>query len=75
MKKINVIDRADAIAMYLDWFNNFLTLPRFAEYYGISEPLAHEVICFGREVLNNQLYRTNRVAVSVKQNNHLIVTI
>jgi len=75
MKKINVIDRGDAIAMYLDWFNNFLSIPRFAEYYGISESLAHEVICFGREVLNNQLYRTNKVAVSVYDGVSMRITI
>lgn len=30
--------------IYLDWFNNFLTLSCFAEYYGISEEFATALI-------------------------------
>ena len=33
---------------YLDWFNNFLTVERFAEYYGISEDYAYDLIQRGR---------------------------
>ena len=36
--------------MYLDWVNNFLTVAYFAEYYGISESEAHEVINSGRGI-------------------------
>lgn len=75
MTQVKVYDRGDAIQMYLDWFNNFLTLKRFAEYYGISEQLANEIICFGREVLNNQHYRTNTVPVSVQVHGNLIKVI
>lgn len=35
--------------MYIDWFNNFLTVPRFAEYYGINEILAEKIIEQGRK--------------------------
>lgn len=41
--------------MYLDWFNNFLTIPRFAEYYGISETFADEIIRQGRLVYEQQI--------------------
>jgi len=34
--------------MYLDWFNNFLTIERFAEYYGIREQTAKYIIRAGR---------------------------
>ena len=43
--------------MYLDWFNNFLTLERFAEYYGIRDNTAKLIIKIGRlqnEVLTNE---------------------
>lgn len=34
--------------MYLDYVNNFLTVKRFAEYYGMSEEYANHVIVIGR---------------------------
>ena len=34
--------------LYLDWFNNFLTVDRFAEYYGMPVDKAHKVIRIGR---------------------------
>lgn len=56
MSNIHIYDRAEILQMYLDWFNNFLTIPRFAEYYGISEDFAEKVILpVGRETLNEQL--------------------
>jgi len=36
-------------ALYLDWLNNFLTLERFAEYYGITLEEAAIVINTGRD--------------------------
>ena len=36
--------------LYLDWFNNFLTIERFAEYYEISVKHARRVICKGRVI-------------------------
>ena len=35
--------------LYLDWFNNFLTVACFAEYYGLTEEEAQLVIKQGRE--------------------------
>lgn len=33
---------------FLSWFNDFLSIERFAEYHGIDVPLAKEVVEFGR---------------------------
>jgi len=38
--------------LYLEYFNNFLTVDRFAEYYGLDVTIANEVIFLGR-VINN----------------------
>ena len=45
-----MITRAELIAMYLDWCNNFLTIERFAEYYNIDEDKAERVIFLGRKL-------------------------
>ena len=37
-------------ALYLDYFNNFLSVARFAEYYGMSEKTAEYVIVQGRKI-------------------------
>jgi hypothetical protein len=34
--------------IFLDWFNNFLTVGQFAEYYSISEKKARKVIELGK---------------------------
>jgi len=36
--------------MYLDYFNNFLTVDRFAEYYNISKQKATYIINKGRSI-------------------------
>tara|TARA_R110002012_G_C11622682_1_gene609158 strand:+ start:1637 stop:1840 length:204 start_codon:yes stop_codon:yes gene_type:complete len=36
--------------MYLDWFNNFLTVEGFADWYGISEERAAVIISAGRKI-------------------------
>ncbi len=43
----------DKLKMYLDWVNNFLTVERFAEYYGLSVEEASKVIDEGR-ILNTE---------------------
>ena len=43
------------IEMYLDWFNNFLTIRAFAYYYNISEDKARDIIKSGREAHNMRL--------------------
>ncbi len=37
-------------AMYIDYFNNFLTISRFAEYYGITPEAAALIIDAGRKI-------------------------
>ena len=38
------------LKIYLNWFNNFLTLERYAEYYGIDEAEALWTIEQGRDL-------------------------
>ena len=38
------------IELFRDWFNNFLTLERYAEYYGIDEAEALWTIEQGRDL-------------------------
>lgn len=40
--------------MYLDYFNNFLTVGRFAEHYNISVKEANEIINLGRIINQNK---------------------
>tara|TARA_R110002012_G_scaffold106399_1_gene247670 strand:- start:1843 stop:2001 length:159 start_codon:yes stop_codon:yes gene_type:complete len=37
--------------MYLDYFNNFLTVGVFAEHYGISKEQAEGIISLGRTLM------------------------
>ena len=39
--------------LYLDWFNNFLSVKKFAEFYGMSEDKAIILIDMGR-VINHK---------------------
>ena len=34
--------------MYLDWINNFLTIPAFSAHYGISEKYAIDLLEFAK---------------------------
>ena len=36
--------------MYLDWFNDFISTSRFAEYYDLSMAEAENVIDVGRKI-------------------------
>lgn len=40
----------DTTEMYHDWVNNFLSIVKFAEHYGISERLAERVISAERQL-------------------------
>lgn len=42
------------ILMYLDYFNNFLTVDSFAEHYGIDRKKAINIIDRGRELFNSK---------------------
>jgi hypothetical protein len=42
---LKVIYLRDTLAdLYLDWVNNFLTIERFSEYYGLDEEDARELL-------------------------------
>ena len=41
---------ADLQTIYLDWVNNFLTLEKFAEHYGMTVLQAHATMVLGRQV-------------------------
>jgi hypothetical protein len=45
--------KARLIELYLDYVNNFLTVPAFAQCHKLTERQAHKVIKRGRE-LNNE---------------------
>ena len=38
--------------LYLDWINNFLTVKKFAEFYGITEKKALMLIDIGKAINN-----------------------
>lgn len=38
---------------YLDYFNNFLTIDRFAEYYNFTRYEASKILDLGKEVNHN----------------------
>jgi hypothetical protein len=40
--------------LYLDWVNNFLTVERFAEYYGLDTNEAEKQILIGRKIHNQR---------------------
>jgi hypothetical protein len=43
-----------AVLMYCDYRNDFLTVERFAEFYGITKTHARAIIACGRKILNKQ---------------------
>lgn len=45
---LNILTNEQIKTLYLSYFNDFLTVERFAEYYGIGEILAHDIINKGR---------------------------
>tara|TARA_R100000541_G_scaffold12854_4_gene21425 strand:- start:51 stop:278 length:228 start_codon:yes stop_codon:yes gene_type:complete len=46
--------------IFMDWFNNFLTVERFAEYYDLEIKQAKKAIDAGREIHDK---RVNRLEV------------
>lgn len=48
----NVYPKEQWADMYADWINNFLTVARFAEYYGMTQEHAEEIIFTGRRTDN-----------------------
>lgn len=43
------------IAFYLEWLNDFLTIGRFAEYYGFANEEANLLVDLGRKYHNIQV--------------------
>jgi len=41
--------------MYLDYFNNFATVPAFADYYEIDEDTAKMIIDLGKRKNNDKI--------------------
>ena len=41
--------------LFRDWFNNFLTVSVFADYYGVTEMQAKQIIKLGR-IAHNRGY-------------------
>ena len=48
--KLREVLRKIELDMYLDYFNNYLSLAKFAEDYGLSESAAQAVIDNGRKL-------------------------
>jgi len=42
------------IEFYLDFWNNFLTIEKFAEHYGIDEIAANKLVESGKYYFNNK---------------------
>lgn len=38
--------------LYLDWFNDFLSVAAFAEYHGITDAQAADLITLARDIFN-----------------------
>lgn len=49
----HLIKETELITMYVDYFNNFLSVERFAEYYSTTLDSAEFIINKGRELLNH----------------------
>jgi len=54
------LDNDAIIEIYLDWVNNFLSLDKFAEHYGLDEIDAHYIIDLGRK-LNEEEATKNKL--------------
>jgi len=52
--------KAKILEMYLDYVNNFLTIPCFAEFYGISKERAVRILVIGIK-LNRRLQNDKRI--------------
>lgn len=46
---MNYLRKPDLAALYLEYFNDFLTVARFGEYHGLTEKQAYRVIELGRK--------------------------
>lgn len=46
--------------LYLSWVNEFISLERFAEYYGMTEERANRVVNVGRDVHERHVRRLKK---------------
>lgn len=53
--------KGEIIDMFEDWFNNFLTIKKYAEYYDISENRARRIIRIGRVLWNKRAEKLKKV--------------
>ena len=45
---LSILTKEQIKTLYRSWFNDFLTVEKFAEYYRIEESLAQDIIDKGR---------------------------
>jgi hypothetical protein len=50
MKRANRLNRKRIENMYIDYFNNFLSIQRFADHYDLEIETAYRIIDIGREL-------------------------
>lgn len=52
MNNMEVINNIKEVLndVYLDWVNNFATIPAFASWYGVDEKEARAIIDMGRKI-------------------------
>ena len=50
-----LINESQLVALYLDYFNNFISVDSFAEYHKLQLDSANFIIDKGREILNRNL--------------------
>jgi hypothetical protein len=48
-----IMKREELANVFLDWKNNFLTVAGFAEYYGLHDNEAYELINLARQCFEN----------------------
>jgi len=53
------LDNDAIIEIYLDWVNNFLSLDKFAEHYGLDEIDANYIIDLGRKLNEEEATKIN----------------
>lgn len=56
-ERVDDIKQGEAMAaLYLTFWNDYLTIARFAEHIGVSESAAQEIVDAGRETHQNRIY-------------------
>ena len=50
--RVNTMNREQLAQVYLDWVNNYLTVERFAEHYGLHLYEAEDLLKLAKAVFN-----------------------